>query len=921
MLLRLLPRHLLHHWRVNLLVFVGLLSAAALLAGLPAYAATISGDSLTRRLANAPIAARNILITGTVLNEEFYGRLTGKLGSLVRERVIVRNQGVGANAVIDVAADDDFSFDEFFVLQPHSFSNLADAVNLVEGRLPALSPIRTTADGPLIEAVIGLEAATSVNFSHAEGGDVTFYNLQIGDQVATAPRENGRLRFEIVGIVEPKDPAADQWWGTLLPFSFLRQPLNGPSMPETITLSLLVAPEIMASHLPNHAEEWRVLTDTAVINVNNVNEQQSALVDVELELETNLVNVNTSLIEIIGGYLSELNTAQTTLFLLSFQSLLFVFYLLVIISTFVATHARQELGVLHGRGFTTTQVLLPYALSTLLLAVLAALLAPFVAQLLVGLWARLAERTAAAPTLVESWRLALLAAAAGWLTLLTVLFFATRGRPLRTTHFLAQTPDKPLWQRYYLDLILLLVGSLLYWQGANNNWSLGGLSSVAGAADPLLLVGPTLLLIAVTLLVVRLIPWLIRLAARWRSGHRFTSTHALQHLGRDPQGSGQVVFLISLAVGLALFAGLFRHSLSGRQNLLAHYLNGADVRLGLPLETEQAQTVELTALPGAVDASLDASLVYRNPRVRWAAELSRHATLLAVDPATLNNVARFPPGVSSLNLKTILPALETPGPRGIPAIFSNDSYPQGKQVGDLVTYIVGTKPVDFEVRGLISNFPGLSAPFVVTNLALLENEVDFKQLSGVSLGQKELWLAAEPPQQAALLNAASNRGLPLLNTAADIEQTLRSDLVGQEALGAFTLNAWLLTGLSLVAFLLAGFLAARQRHYELSILRTLGASPRQLLGLIGREGIAGVSLGLLAGLGIGYGLAVMMRPILSRVLSSAVGGDAIQRIMVDWTAVMQLLGIFILAYALVLLLLLFILSRSDVVRVLKVSVE
>ena len=98
MLVRLLPRHLLHHWRVNLLLFLGLLSAAALLAGLPAYAATISGGSLTRRLTNAPIAARNILITGNSLNEEFYGRLTDKLGNLIRERVVVRDRQAGGNA-------------------------------------------------------------------------------------------------------------------------------------------------------------------------------------------------------------------------------------------------------------------------------------------------------------------------------------------------------------------------------------------------------------------------------------------------------------------------------------------------------------------------------------------------------------------------------------------------------------------------------------------------------------------------------------------------------------------------------------------------------------------------------------------------------------------------------------------------------
>lgn len=917
MLIRLLLRHLGYHWRVNLLIFVGLLAAAALLAGLPAYAATISGGSLSRRLADAPVAARNILISGSQLNEEFYGRLTDKLGNLVRERVVVRNQDMGGIAIIETAGGTEFLFDEFFVLHSYSFSNLAETSNLVEGRFPATSAVQTVGNDVVLEAVIGTVAATGINFSQADGGNVAFYNLQVGDRVTSEPHGNGRLIFEIVGIVEPKEPTGDQWWGTLLPFSFLRQPLSGPSMPETITLSLLVAPEVMSSYLPSYTEEWRVLVDTAVINVNNVRQQQSALREVETELETNLVNVNTSLIELTDDYLNELNTAQTTLFLLSFQSLLFAFYLLALISSFVLNHVRQELGVLHGRGFTQAHVLTLYAISILLVAIPAGLLAPFVAQLGVEFWARLSAQTAATLPLTDSWRLAAIGAIGGWALLVFILFVTTRSGTTNSGHFIARPPQRPFWQRYYLDVVLLLLGGLLYWQGANNNWASAGLASVAGAADPLLLVGPTLLLIGVTLLVVRLVPWIARAAARLRRDGRFATVHTLLHIGRDGQGVGQIVFLVSLAVGLTLFAGLFRHSLLGRQNLLAHYLNGADVRLNVPNGAETAEIDSIASLPGVVDSSL----IYRNPRVRWSVELSRQAALLAVNPATLNDVARFPPGVSNLNLKSILPALETAGPVAIPAVFSYDSYPQDKQTGDIVTYLVGTVPVDFEVRGLISNFPGLTSPFVVTNLALLENELDLARLSGVSTGQKELWLETDPTQEVAVIEEATGRGYPVLNTAAVIEQGLRSDLVGQEALGAFSLNAWVLTGLSLFAFLLAGLPLARQRQYEFSVLRTLGGSSGQLLRLLSLEGIAGVGLGILAGTVVGYGLAVMMRPILSRALATAVGGNEIQRIMVDWTAMLQLYGLFIFAYALVLLLFLWLVSRAESVRVLKVGVE
>jgi len=80
-------------------------------------------------------------------------------------------------------------------------------------------------------------------------------------------------------------------------------------------------------------------------------------------------------------------------------------------------------------------------------------------------------------------------------------------------------------------------------------------------------------------------------------------------------------------------------------------------------------------------------------------------------------------------------------------------------------------------------------------------------------------------------------------------------------------------------------------------------------------------LGLLAGSGIGAGLAVIMRPFLSRVLSAAVGGDAIQQILVNWSELFSLYGLLVGFYALALLLLLFSLVRAGIHRALRIGEE
>ena len=61
---RLSIRHLVRHWRMNLIVLIGLVLASAFLAGLPTYATAIAGRSLRQQIDSATVSARNIEATG-----------------------------------------------------------------------------------------------------------------------------------------------------------------------------------------------------------------------------------------------------------------------------------------------------------------------------------------------------------------------------------------------------------------------------------------------------------------------------------------------------------------------------------------------------------------------------------------------------------------------------------------------------------------------------------------------------------------------------------------------------------------------------------------------------------------------------------------------------------------------------------------
>ncbi len=721
-------------------------------------------------------------------------------------------------------------------------------------------------------------------------------------------------RVRIVGVVEPLAPDSDAWWGTLLPFRYLREARNGASMPETISLSLLVRPEDMQTAFPGHTHEWRLLTDTSQITLNNSADIQAQLREVETQLVNNFLRVDTSLLDIIGAYEAEIGRARVSLFLLAAQSLLFGLLALLMVGGDLIGRGANETRILGNRGISRGRLTLLFGGATFLLALAAVLLAPWLARVVLSAWGAISDRTVVGTISRDAWVLDVAAVFAGWLLLTAGFALAVRRLPAPWSTGRTLAPQRPWWQRYYLDLILLLAGAALYWQSVNSGGSglgLGG-SSFSGGADPLLLLGPTFLLAGLALLFLRLYPPFIR----WFSGREMRGTavitpYSLTHAGRAPVDTARLILVISLATGLAVFATLWQSSLAQRQAEMAHAIAGADVRVGVPNTSGRDDVTAAGELAG-VEA---ASPVYLNTRTRWAPELTRLTTLVAVDPDTLADVSRFAPNTSNLTLPDILPAIETAGSQAIPAVFSYDTYPLDRAVGDIVTYIVGTDRVDFEVRGLIRSFPAVDGAFMVTNLELLEQQVDLSLLSEPWIGQKEIWLQVAPGMgeevEAAVAAGQGPAAGRIITSTAAAERRLRSDLVGQQTAAALSLNGWSVAVLSIGAFGLLLYFAARRRDAEFSVLETMGYAPRQIAGLLAVEGVTALVLGLLAGIVMGYALAVMMRPLLSSTLSAAVGGDTIHAIVINWGDLLTLLGLLTLGYSLALMIVITIATRRE----------
>ncbi|MCA9983498.1 MAG: ABC transporter permease, partial [Anaerolineales bacterium] len=651
--------------------------------------------------------------------------------------------------------------------------------------------------------------------------------------------------------------------------------------------------------------------------------------------------INSRLIDILNRYEVELNDARVSLLLLTAQSVLAVLYAVGMVSSFLLEQARHELSTMAGRGFSAGQVTRLYGIEALLLSFgIAFPLGPPLAFLIMQLWSRAADLPFSTGIPTQSWLLALAAALFGLLAVTIPIFIASRRQLTDWAGQRVRPPQRPTARRLVFDLILLALGGLAYWQlrSAGTLTQGDATNELLGSADPILLLGPTLLVLALGLVILRLFPFLLQgLAFVSQTVRSLILPLGLSRLARDPAGPSRILLLICLTAGLTLFATVFRDSIQVRQVEMARYRSGADIRVIVPLEKEPA-LADIDNLLG-LEEGLVGSMVYRN-QIAIGSPEGRRVDMIAVDPKNFAAVSAFPQGISQFSLAQIMNVLapadfESDEAELIPAVFSIAALPAGYANQDIIPLSLGDQTWGFQVRGIINEFPTVDEPFIVVNINELEKRLNVTAvdvlLKGLT-GRRELWLAVPADvDQPALVQAIRQSPAPILGATAqttrivgDAQNLLtiyRANLIARESIAAFNINAIILAILSSVGFLLIQIFAARRRMVEFGVLRALGLSNRGLLRLLTVEAAILLVLGILMGIGIGFGLAALMRPFMSTILADSLGGDIVDRLILNPVSLFSVLFALFIFYAAAMLMLLYSLSRSDLQRVLRLGDE
>lgn len=288
-------------------------------------------------------------------------------------------------------------------------------------------------------------------------------------------------------------------------------------------------------------------------------------------------------------------------------------FYIVLIASMLAERRAAELSVYRSRGASVGQLVALALFEGLLLAIPAAAVAPWLAGRVVALLGRtsLFDRTTGGdglPVTVgpEAYLLAAAGATLSVLAMAIPAWAAARRGVIDDQRERARPRRRGFVQRYYLDVGLVALAGLQWWQLERSGTALDPKSLGGWSSDPLLLSFPLVAMLAVTAIVLRTYAPVLRLAVRLSQPLRGVAVAVgLRQTSRSPATHARLLMLLVMATSVATFAASYGPTVGRSFRERALYEAGVDLRARVrePGPGMQQPIEAVRALPGVADAT------------------------------------------------------------------------------------------------------------------------------------------------------------------------------------------------------------------------------------------------------------------------------------------------------------------------------
>jgi putative ABC transport system permease protein len=709
----------------------------------------------------------------------------------------------------------------------------------------------------------------------------TELRLRVGDRAVLLPdrtspaayafrdvalRDAKPIAVRVVGLLEVLDPGAPYWFG--------EEGVQTPNVQRTqdaettrVYAHAVTSPEAYASLLTATRSvplsyEYRHFVDAERFDAGQLGRLNGAVA----ELETRYAaagplddKAETGLGEIFQRYSTARSQAETLLAVAAIGLFACALANIGLLGALWYSRRRTETGVSRARGASPLQVLGAQILEGVLIAAPAGLLGWLAAVLLVD----------ARPSSLSAWLTVGLVAST--VVLLVAAIAGVARRPLRPLSRDDIVISRPSPRRLALEAAVAVAAAGGVYLLRRRGLESGGADE---GFDPYLAAVPVLLGVACGIIALRLYPLPILALSRLVRRSRGLALHlGLNRAARQPDISSAPLLVLVLALAIACFSAAMLATLETGQSDSAWGVVGADARI-------DAQLTELDSrLPAELVSRLDEEGEIARAYVQdvEAGAPGEETPMIAVELDAYERIVRGTPAAVRFPAELRNP----PIPGLIPAVVSTNWPATGTFQITLPRVSVNTIVV-----GNRDSFPGIPAetPFAIVPWAALKTT----EQEGEIVRPNRLYVGGVGPSA---VRAAVQETAPQadVETRADVVDGLRESPLIDNVLRGFRAAIVLAALYAAIAVGLMALIAARSRARDLALVRTMGASPRDVFVLAAVEIAPLVLTALVLGVALGVAIPHLIEPGLELAFFT---GSSSASIVIPWrTPVVAAVGL------------------------------
>ncbi|MBN1583417.1 MAG: hypothetical protein JXA89_22095 [Anaerolineae bacterium] len=480
----------------------------------------------------------------------------------------------------------------------------------------------------------------------------------------------------------------------------------------------------------------------------------------------------------------------------------------------------------------------------------------------------------------------------------------------------SRPPQKPAWQRFYLDFLLLIPVIYAYRQLSKQGTLVP--EAITGeratTIDPLLFLVPALFALTISLIFVRLFPLLMRIGDGLSAlGRRATFYMAFRQLARQSSQYTNALLLVITSLSLGGFMASMAASLNDWLFDQVYYAVGSDVLLKQMIDPEYAEA-GLIPPEGAwslpiesyldIPSVLDAARVGMYPATVHLNQLrGLKQTFIGVDRLDLPRLLFFRADFADQPLGGLMNQLAS---REDAVLLSERFMREANfQVGSKISIRISILDLilnqisltsDFIVAGTYRYFPtvyeqedasGDQQTAIIGNLDFL-----FEQIGGPEL--HHIWLKTAPDaDKQQMIARVEEMGVFIKdwNEARDMiaEEQAKSERVG--IFGTLTIGFLAATVLSGIGLLVYNYASLQERLFRFTILWAIGLSLLQVISQIAIEYMVLMVYSVLGGAAIGAWASGLFIPFFQAIDEGMLRPPSIIPV-IAWQDIARISGVF-----------------------------